>query len=124
MTYTTIRYATDGAVATIALARPDKLNAFTSTVHAELRVALDAVEQDERIRALVLTGEGRAFSSGQDLGEERLGVGAVVGAGRLHERDRPRQRASVAVDHQARQLAHSAHAREGTRRGVRRGGAG
>lgn len=72
MTYTTIRYGVDDGVATITLARPDKLNAFTAAMHADLRAALDAAESDDSARCLVLTGEGRGFSSGQDLTEPRL----------------------------------------------------
>jgi 2-(1,2-epoxy-1,2-dihydrophenyl)acetyl-CoA isomerase len=71
MSYTTIRYASTGGVATIALARPDKLNAFNAAMHADLRGALDEAERDDGVRVLVLTGEGRAFSSGQDLNEAR-----------------------------------------------------
>ncbi|SCX95480.1 enoyl-CoA hydratase-related protein [Microvirga guangxiensis] len=69
MSPTTLRCTVEGAVATIALARPDKLNALNGTMHAELREALDKCEQDEAVRVVVLTGEGRAFSSGQDLTE-------------------------------------------------------
>ena len=72
MTYTTIRYDVADAVATITLARPDKLNAINAAMHADLRLALDAAESDGVVRCLVITGEGRAFSSGQDLTEERL----------------------------------------------------
>ncbi|WP_230531822.1 enoyl-CoA hydratase-related protein [Microvirga roseola] len=69
MSLTTLRCTIDGPVATIALARPDKLNALNATMHAELRETLDRCEQDETVRVVVLTGEGRAFSSGQDLTE-------------------------------------------------------
>ncbi|WP_414471656.1 enoyl-CoA hydratase-related protein [Microvirga sp. M2] len=69
MTLTTLRCAVEGPVATITLARPDKLNALNGTMHAELRETLDRCEQDEAVRVVVLTGEGRAFSSGQDLTE-------------------------------------------------------
>lgn len=72
MSYTTIRYAIDSGVATITLARPAKLNAITTEMHADLRGALDAAERDEAVRCLVLTGEGRGFSSGQDLNEARV----------------------------------------------------
>ena len=67
MSPTTLRCTVDGPVATITLARPDKMNAFNATMHAELREALDNCERDEAVRVVVLTGEGRAFSSGQDL---------------------------------------------------------
>ena len=72
MTFTTIRYAVMDGVATITLARPEKLNAITAAMHADLRAALKAAETDGAVRCLVVTGEGRAFSSGQDLTEERL----------------------------------------------------
>lgn len=70
MSPTTLRCTIEGHVATIALARPDKLNALNTTMHAELRETLAMYEQDENVRVVVLTGEGRAFSSGQDLTEE------------------------------------------------------
>jgi 2-(1,2-epoxy-1,2-dihydrophenyl)acetyl-CoA isomerase len=72
MADTAIRSAAGDGVLTITLARPDRLNAFTSGMHAELRDALDRAERDEAIRCVVLTGEGRAFSAGQDLTEECL----------------------------------------------------
>lgn len=56
-------------VASIALDRPDKLNALSRAMHEDLRTALDAVERDASVRCLVVTGRGRAFCSGQDLGE-------------------------------------------------------
>jgi 2-(1,2-epoxy-1,2-dihydrophenyl)acetyl-CoA isomerase len=88
MTYTTIRCGSADGVATIALARPDKLNAFNAVMHAELRVALDAVEADDSVRCLVLTGEGRGFSSGQDLSEDRLvGPDGQVDVGGRLDRD-------------------------------------
>jgi len=67
MSPTTLHSTIDGPVGTIMLARPDKMNAFNDVMHAELREALDAFEGDETVRVVVLTGEGRAFSSGQDL---------------------------------------------------------
>jgi 2-(1,2-epoxy-1,2-dihydrophenyl)acetyl-CoA isomerase len=72
MSYATIRYGAVDGVATITLARPDKLNAVTAGMHADLRDALAAAEADDAVRCLVITGDGRAFSSGQDLTEERL----------------------------------------------------
>ncbi|BAT61175.1 1,2-epoxyphenylacetyl-CoA isomerase [Variibacter gotjawalensis] len=72
MGYETIRYAVADGVGTITMARPDKLNAFTSVVHAELRDALDAAEKDDNVHCIVITGEGRAFAAGQDLREERI----------------------------------------------------
>lgn len=68
--FQTLRYTLNGAVATITLARPATLNALTAAMHAELRAALTMAEADPAVRTLVLTGEGRAFSSGQDLTED------------------------------------------------------
>ena len=56
-------------VATITLNRPDKLNAFTTELHRALAAALDTVEGDAAIRAVLLTGAGRGFCAGQDLAE-------------------------------------------------------
>ncbi|MGQ9370447.1 2-(1,2-epoxy-1,2-dihydrophenyl)acetyl-CoA isomerase PaaG [Azospirillum sp. ST 5-10] len=54
-------------VAQVTLNRPDKLNAFTAAMHAELREALAAVRKDRTVRCLLLTGTGRGFCTGQDL---------------------------------------------------------
>jgi 2-(1,2-epoxy-1,2-dihydrophenyl)acetyl-CoA isomerase len=70
MNLTTLRCTLAGPVATITLARADKLNALNAAMHAELRETLDRVAQDDAVRVVVLTGEGRAFSSGQDLTED------------------------------------------------------
>jgi len=56
----------DGAVQTITLNRPDKLNAFTLGVHEGLQAALEEA-RDPEVRAVVITGAGRGFSAGQDL---------------------------------------------------------
>ena len=79
MNFSTLHLVQDGGVATITLARPDKLNALTATMHADLRAALDACEHEGDIKIVVLTGEGRAFSSGQDLTEDlpRDGEGRI-----------------------------------------------
>ena len=72
MAFTAIRTETSDGVMTITLSRPDRLNAFTSAMHAELREALTSAETDDAVHCVVLTGAGRAFSAGQDLTEERL----------------------------------------------------
>jgi 2-(1,2-epoxy-1,2-dihydrophenyl)acetyl-CoA isomerase len=81
----TIRFTSAEGVATITLARPDKLNAIVTEMHAEIRSALDTIEKDDAVRCVVFTGEGRAFSSGQDLGEARPidGTGQMDVGGRL-----------------------------------------
>jgi 2-(1,2-epoxy-1,2-dihydrophenyl)acetyl-CoA isomerase len=72
MTATTIRYALDDGVAAISLNRPDKLNAFVPEMHAELRAAIEGA-QAAGARAIFLTGEGRGFCAGQDLGQRKGG---------------------------------------------------
>lgn len=62
----------DGAVLTITLSRPDKLNAFDVATHKAFAAALKEAADDE-VRAVVLTGAGRGFCVGQDLGELREG---------------------------------------------------
>ena len=64
------------AVATITLDRPDALNALTVPLKEELIAAFRAVAADDAVRAVVLTGAGRAFCAGQDL-RERLEPGAA-----------------------------------------------
>lgn len=58
-----------GGIMRLTLNRPDKLNAFTLGMHAELRAGLEAAAADPACRVVVLTGAGRAFSAGQDLAE-------------------------------------------------------
>ncbi|MGQ0573182.1 MAG: crotonase/enoyl-CoA hydratase family protein [Pseudonocardia sp.] len=67
MTYEQIRYDVADRVATVTLHRPDKLNAFTLTMCDELIGALDRADADDDVRAVVLTGSGRAFCAGADL---------------------------------------------------------
>jgi enoyl-CoA hydratase/carnithine racemase len=67
MTFATIRYEVEDRIATITLARPDKLNAIDSRMIADLLAALDRIDTDDAVRAVIVTGEGRAFCSGADL---------------------------------------------------------
>jgi enoyl-CoA hydratase/carnithine racemase len=66
--YTDIAYEVDGAVATITLDRPDRLNAFTVTMQREMNDAFDRVDGDDEVRAVIVTGRGRGFCAGADLG--------------------------------------------------------
>jgi len=61
-----VEVSRDGAVETITLNRPDKLNAFSRALHGELHEALEEA-RDPAVRAVVITGAGRGFSAGQDL---------------------------------------------------------
>ena len=58
----------DGGI-TIILNRPDQLNAFNEDQHHEFRSALELARDDETIRAILISGAGRAFCAGQDLGD-------------------------------------------------------
>jgi len=68
MPYSTIAYEVADHVATITLDRPDRLNAFTVRMQQELCAALDEVDADVDVRAVVVTGRGRGFCAGADLG--------------------------------------------------------
>jgi 2-(1,2-epoxy-1,2-dihydrophenyl)acetyl-CoA isomerase len=76
MSYQDIRYTVDKGLARLTLNRPDKLNSFTAAMHLEVQHALDAAAADPQVRALVLTGAGRAFCAGQDLGARAVSAGA------------------------------------------------
>lgn len=58
----------DGEIAILRMNRPDRLNAFTFQMGEELKAALDETDADDAIRAVVITGTGRAFCAGADLG--------------------------------------------------------
>ncbi len=72
-----VEVSRDGAVQTITLNRPEKLNAFTRTLHSELQAALEEARHPA-VRAVVITGAGRGFSAGQDL--TAFGEGGDVAA--------------------------------------------
>lgn len=65
--YEEILYNVDNGVLTITLNRPDKLNAFTHTMMKEMIDAFDRSDADDSIRAVIVTGAGRAFCAGADL---------------------------------------------------------
>ncbi len=69
MAYVHLLYAVDAGIATIRLNRPAQLNALTLDLLAELNAAFKAAGDDNRVRVVILTGEGRGFCSGADLGE-------------------------------------------------------
>jgi enoyl-CoA hydratase/carnithine racemase len=77
MPYEMILYDVAGPVVTITLNRPDALNAINPLMTAELHAALDAAEADAAIRAIILTGAGRGFSAGYDIGRSPDGKSAL-----------------------------------------------
>jgi enoyl-CoA hydratase/carnithine racemase len=68
MSFQEIRYEVADGVLTITLDRPDRLNAFTGTMARELIEAFDRSDADDSVRAVIVTGAGRAFCAGADLG--------------------------------------------------------
>lgn len=65
--YTTILYAVADGIATITLHRPEKMNAFTGTMMQEMIEAFDRIDADDSVRAVIVTGHGKAFCAGADL---------------------------------------------------------
>jgi 2-(1,2-epoxy-1,2-dihydrophenyl)acetyl-CoA isomerase len=87
MHFETLLFERRHAVAHVALNRPDKLNALNLKLITDLRAAAAAIDSDREIRAVVLTGSGRAFCSGADiigddlLGDKQRSRGENIGAG-------------------------------------------
>lgn len=89
MTYKEILLDQDGAIATITLNRPDKLNAYTTSMGDEITSVFRSLQHDETVRVVILTGAGRAFCAGVDLEHlkaHRQGENASKGP-RLGEED-------------------------------------
>jgi len=91
--YETIAYDVEDGVLTITLDRPDRLNAFTSTMMAEMVDALDRADADDDVRAVVVTGRGRAFCAGADL---EAGADTFHAEARGDEAERAAHRAAAA----------------------------
>lgn len=72
MPYNTIEFTVDSGVATLTLNRPKALNSFTSEMHGEVREVMGQVIENTEIRCLVITGAGRGFCAGQDLGDRAV----------------------------------------------------
>ncbi|MER5973179.1 enoyl-CoA hydratase family protein [Streptomyces sp. NPDC001922] len=77
-----LRLTRDGGVATVTLARPEKLNALTFGAYADLRDLIAELARDGSVRALVLGGEGRGFCSGGDV-DEIIGATLAMDTGEL-----------------------------------------
>lgn len=78
--YETITYRVENGVAWLTLNRPDKLNAFNAQMNKEIGKAIKQSANDDEVRAILLTGEGKAFCSGQDLSgmDENVHLGEVL----------------------------------------------
>ena len=80
MEFQVIRFSVENALAQIRLARPEQMNALTLRMIEEIGAALDIVQEDKTVRALVVTGDGPAFCAGADLKEV---LGGLEGDDRL-----------------------------------------
>src|SRR5512138_163882 len=69
MIYDTLNVVIDDRIATITVNRPDKLNALSARVMIELGQAIDAARENPDVGGVILTGAGRAFVAGGDIGE-------------------------------------------------------
>ena len=67
MSYDHITYELDGAILTITLNRPEKLNAYTATMGRELEDAFIRADEDDAVRVIIVTGAGRGFCAGADI---------------------------------------------------------
>lgn len=95
MSYETIAYEVEDSIATITLDRPDQLNALDPTMERELLRIWDRVDADDEVRAVVVTGCGRAFCAGADLSDAGGGFDVVRraqmrGTEEMHPGDIPR----------------------------------
>ncbi|HLZ85242.1 MAG TPA: enoyl-CoA hydratase [Caulobacteraceae bacterium] len=79
MSYQDILYGVEDGVAVVTLNRPDRLNAWRAEMEREVRAAMKAAADDAAVRVIVLTGAGRGFCAGADMG----GLQSTVAAGRV-----------------------------------------
>ena len=88
MSYQTILFELSDGIAKLTLNRPERLNSFNVTMHAEVRDALAGLMRDQSARVLVLGGAGRGFCAGQDLTDRAVAPGAgATDLGESIERD-------------------------------------
>jgi 2-(1,2-epoxy-1,2-dihydrophenyl)acetyl-CoA isomerase len=78
VSYQTILFDVTDGIARLTLNRPDRLNSFNTPMHAEVRDALGGLETSAAARVLVLTGAGRGFCAGQDLGDRAVAPGGAA----------------------------------------------
>src|SRR5690242_7040127 len=92
-----VRYELNDHIATVTLNRPEAMNAITREVYAQLERAFRDAHSDPEVRCVILTGEGRAFCSGDDVKQIMLGEARDATVTRLRDvRPRPTP-AAVAV---------------------------
>jgi enoyl-CoA hydratase len=85
MSYRDLIYSVDGPVATVTLNRPERMNALSHSLEAEIHRAFDEADADRNVRAIILTGSGAAFSAGYDqVATSATGVRPLDPAGKSH----------------------------------------
>lgn len=92
MTYETVLYDVSDCICTITLNRPEKLNAWTRQMHLDLKDAMQTAGADRNVRVIILTGAGRGFCAGADMGGlQAIGSGTAPQAGNrsIASRDLP-----------------------------------
>ena len=90
MAYETVLYEVAERICTITLNRPDRLNAWTRQMHLDLKDAMQKAGADEDVRAIILTGAGRGFCAGADMGGlQAIGAGASADRSSPAGRDLP-----------------------------------
>ncbi|SFQ39240.1 2-(1,2-epoxy-1,2-dihydrophenyl)acetyl-CoA isomerase [Geopseudomonas sagittaria] len=78
MSFEHILFTIEQGVASLTLNRPDQLNSFNAQMHKEVREALKQVRQNAEVRCLLITGAGRGFCAGQDLGDRNVAPGTAA----------------------------------------------
>lgn len=78
MSFEHILFTIEQGVATLTLNRPEQLNSFNAAMHKEVREALKQVRQHAKVRCLLITGAGRGFCAGQDLGDRNVAPGTAA----------------------------------------------
>jgi 2-(1,2-epoxy-1,2-dihydrophenyl)acetyl-CoA isomerase len=78
MSYQTILFDVADGIARLTLNRPDRLNSFNTVMHAEVRDALATIKDGSKARVLVMSGAGRGFCAGQDLGDRAVAPGGAA----------------------------------------------
>ena len=78
MSFEHILFTIEQGVASLTLNRPEQLNSFNAQMHQEVREALKQVRQNAEVRCLLITGAGRGFCAGQDLGDRNVAPGAAA----------------------------------------------
>lgn len=100
LTYEQILAERDGPVVLVTLNRPDQMNAWTFRMHDELGDVFARAEEDDSVRAIVVTGAGKAFCAGADLSEGGgtfAGESKTVGKASARERSRPSQEMNTPI---------------------------